>query len=276
VLAAANPIGGRYDRSKSLRANLNLSAPIMSRFDLFFVIVDECNPDADRRIASHIFACHTGKDSPVGGDVFSGEQLRRYIRFAKKLEPKITDESLKVLVESYCDLRQEDAVGTSRASYRITVRQLEALVRLSEALAKLHLDKEVRPEYVREATRLLKRSIIQVEAEAITLDLPEIEIDDGQAQTVRDVSYDEYSRIGKNLIMHLQQLERAEGKPPTIDELTDWWMKENTEKYTDMEEVARDAETVRLICTRLVRVDQVLVLNEEDQTLTIHPNYTDD
>jgi DNA replication licensing factor MCM6 len=58
VLAAANPIGGRYDRSKSLRPNLNLSAPIMSRFDLFFVVVDECNREADRRIASHITAVH--------------------------------------------------------------------------------------------------------------------------------------------------------------------------------------------------------------------------
>lgn len=43
ILAAANPIGGRYDRSKSLQQNIQLSAPIMSRFDLFFVLVDECN-----------------------------------------------------------------------------------------------------------------------------------------------------------------------------------------------------------------------------------------
>ncbi len=43
ILAAANPIGGRYDRSKSLKMNIQLTAPIMSRFDLFFIIVDECN-----------------------------------------------------------------------------------------------------------------------------------------------------------------------------------------------------------------------------------------
>lgn len=43
ILAAANPVGGRYDRSKSLKKNINLSAPIMSRFDLFFILVDECN-----------------------------------------------------------------------------------------------------------------------------------------------------------------------------------------------------------------------------------------
>lgn len=43
ILAAANPIGGRYDRSRSLRQNIGMSAPLMSRFDLFFVLVDECN-----------------------------------------------------------------------------------------------------------------------------------------------------------------------------------------------------------------------------------------
>lgn len=43
ILAAANPIGGRYDRSKSLKQNVNLTAPIMSRFDLFFILVDDCN-----------------------------------------------------------------------------------------------------------------------------------------------------------------------------------------------------------------------------------------
>lgn len=43
ILAAANPIGGRYDRTKSLKQNINMSAPIMSRFDLFFILVDECN-----------------------------------------------------------------------------------------------------------------------------------------------------------------------------------------------------------------------------------------
>lgn len=54
ILAAANPIGGRYDRSKSLKANISLTAPLMSRFDLFFVILDECDATIDRRIASHI------------------------------------------------------------------------------------------------------------------------------------------------------------------------------------------------------------------------------
>lgn len=52
ILAAANPIGGRYDRTKSLRQNITLTAPIMSRFDLFFILVDECN-----EVCSIVFSC---------------------------------------------------------------------------------------------------------------------------------------------------------------------------------------------------------------------------
>jgi DNA replication licensing factor MCM6 len=47
ILAAANPVNGRYDKSKTLKANVEISAPIMSRFDLFYVVLDESNPEAD-------------------------------------------------------------------------------------------------------------------------------------------------------------------------------------------------------------------------------------
>ena len=60
ILAAANPIGGRYDRSKSLKQNIAITAPLMSRFDLFFVILDECDTEIDKRIASHIISRHRG------------------------------------------------------------------------------------------------------------------------------------------------------------------------------------------------------------------------
>jgi DNA replication licensing factor MCM6 len=58
ILAAANPVFGRYDRTKTLKANVAISAPIMSRFDLFFVILDECNPVIDEHIARHIVNSH--------------------------------------------------------------------------------------------------------------------------------------------------------------------------------------------------------------------------
>ena len=58
VLAAANPINGRYDRTKPLRSNVNMTGPIMSRFDLFFIILDECSEVSDYLIARHITSIH--------------------------------------------------------------------------------------------------------------------------------------------------------------------------------------------------------------------------
>ena len=60
ILAAANPTLGRYDKSKTLKFNLNISPPIMSRFDLFFVVCDECDETADSQIARHIVKTHQG------------------------------------------------------------------------------------------------------------------------------------------------------------------------------------------------------------------------
>ena len=76
ILAAANPILGRYDKSKTLRFNLNISPPIMSRFDLFFVVVDECDDYADNAIARHIVQVHQHKDTAIQAD-FSVEKLQR-------------------------------------------------------------------------------------------------------------------------------------------------------------------------------------------------------
>lgn len=169
ILAAANPIYGRYDRSKTLRANVQLSAPILSRFDLFFVVLDECDDVADYNVAKHIIDVHRC-DEAVVDPPFSQDQMLRYIRFARTLNPQITAESRRILVDCYRKLRQGDTMGRSRTAYRITVRQLESLIRLSEALARLHCDDLVRPSYVREAFRLLRKSIIHVETEDVTFE----------------------------------------------------------------------------------------------------------
>lgn len=169
ILAAANPIYGRYDRTKTLKANVALSAPILSRFDLFFVVLDECNPDADRQVAQHILRVHCCEEEAINVP-YTKEQMQRYIRFARTINPKITLESQSVLVDCYRRLRQGDTLGRSRSAYRITVRQLESMIRLSEARARLRCDQEIQPGDVREAFRLLKTSIIQVETSDIDVD----------------------------------------------------------------------------------------------------------
>ncbi|KAL0354005.1 UNVERIFIED_CONTAM: DNA replication licensing factor MCM6 [Sesamum angustifolium] len=106
ILAAANPTGGRYDKTKPLKYNVALPPAILSRFDLVYVMIDDPDDQVDYHIAHHI----------------------------------LTPEARQLLVESYVSLRRGDTAPGSRVAYRMTVRQLEALIRLSEALARCHLD----------------------------------------------------------------------------------------------------------------------------------------
>lgn len=92
ILAAANPVGGRYNRKTSLRANVAMSAPIMSRFDLFFVVLDECDENTDLKLARHIVNVHRLRDEAIKPE-FSTEALQRYIRYARTFTPKVSSPS---------------------------------------------------------------------------------------------------------------------------------------------------------------------------------------
>ncbi|WVO14065.1 hypothetical protein L204_101692 [Cryptococcus depauperatus] len=168
ILAAANPIGGRYNRKMSLRQNVAMSAPIMSRFDLFFVVLDECNENVDLHIAQHIVNVHRFRDDAIAPE-FSTEALQRYIRYARTFSPKLTPAASAVLVEKYRSLRQDEG-GPGKSSFRITVRQLESMIRLSEAIARANCQHEITPAIVREAYSLLRQSIIHVEQDDISFD----------------------------------------------------------------------------------------------------------
>ena len=98
ILAAANPIGGRYDRSKGLKSNISITAPLMSRFDLFFIILDECDTSIDHKIAGHIIKNHRHNEEYDLLDYlrdrgqheeayFTTEQIQHYIEFARQFNP---------------------------------------------------------------------------------------------------------------------------------------------------------------------------------------------
>ena len=164
ILAAANPAGGRYDRSKPLRYNVALPPAILSRFDLLHVMVDEPDEAADAAVAAHIVALHQRPDTALAGVApYSTPQLQRYVRLARAYRPVLLPAARRAIVEGYRRLRSEDAAPGSSAAYRITVRQLEALVRLSEACARARLSARVGQADVREALRLLRHSVIEVE-----------------------------------------------------------------------------------------------------------------
>ncbi|XP_071399071.1 DNA replication licensing factor MCM6 isoform X1 [Centroberyx affinis] len=184
ILAAANPVAGRYDRSKSLKQNVNLTAPIMSRFDLFFILVDDCNEVTDYAIARRIVDLHSRVEESVDR-LYSLDEIRRYLLFARQFKPKISSESEEFIVEQYKRLRQRDGSGgVSKSAWRITVRQLESMIRLSEGMARMHCCDEVQPKHVKEAFRLLNKSIIRVETPDVNLEqddeLEEEEEEEGQ------------------------------------------------------------------------------------------------
>ncbi|KIY91960.1 DNA replication licensing factor MCM6 [Monoraphidium neglectum] len=133
-------------------------------------MVDETTELMDERIAQHIVALHRNPGSVTHAVPFSTESMQRYIKYARAIKPIITEQAQAALVRSYKRLRSEDAVPGSQSAYRITVRQLEALVRLSEAMARVYCCESVEVAHVAEATKLLQASILKIEQGDLELD----------------------------------------------------------------------------------------------------------
>ncbi|XP_076456168.1 DNA replication licensing factor MCM6-like isoform X2 [Babylonia areolata] len=297
ILAAANPVGGRYDRSRSLKQNLSMSAPIMSRFDLFFVLVDECNEVTDYAIARRIVDLHSRLEKSVER-VYSVDDIRRYILFARQFKPKIIKESQDYMIEEYKHLRQRDCSGAGKSSWRITVRQLESMIRLSEGMARLHCQDEVQPKHVKEAFRLLNKSIIRVEQPDIHLeDVPEEEeeqqMDVDQDTSVQEppvvngdgemeqeeggegspqsqqpkrslkVSYEEYRQMGNLLILHLRRKEEESTEEGDTgvrkSDLIGWYLKEMEADIETEQELMEKKTVAEKVIDRLIHVDNVLI-----------------
>lgn len=155
VLAAANPVMGRFDDLKSARDNIDFQTTILSRFDLIFVLRDSRNEQRDRQIAEHVVKLHSSIDNSVVNAIPTNE-LKEYIAYARKrCNPIITEGAKNLLKNEYVKMRSS---VDNRVSIPITVRQLEALIRISEALAKMELSNECKEEHVNEAIRLFKLS----------------------------------------------------------------------------------------------------------------------
>ena len=150
VLAAANPKFGRFDRYKVLAEQIDLPAPIISRFDLIFVIEDKPSREKDSELAEHILKTHqyTSIDYEI-----EPELLRKYIAYARKnVNPKLTDEANTILKEFYVSTRNSNP--EDQGAVPITARQLEAIIRLAEASAKIKLKEYVEVEDAKKAVDL--------------------------------------------------------------------------------------------------------------------------
>ena len=162
VLAAANPPSGRYDDMKSAQENIELQSTILSRFDLIFLVKDERTYERDMQIAAHVTAVHKNAYSDAraaeGSEREEGEAfLKRYIEYARAAcRPRLSEGAMRMLENEYVRIRQEVHKNADGGvpPIPITVRQLEAIVRLSEALAKMGLQTTASEVHVQEALRL--------------------------------------------------------------------------------------------------------------------------
>jgi len=163
ILAATNPILGKYNPFQNLTDNISLPIPLLSRFDLIFVIKDQPAPAEDEKLASHILAVHAkrGYNAPPPVE-FS--LLKKYIAYAKKIQPNLTKEAMDRIREFYLDLRRRGQEGQITA----TPRTLESLIRLATARARILLKEEVTEEDALAAISLMNKMVEDVLTDAAT------------------------------------------------------------------------------------------------------------
>ncbi|XP_062165844.1 probable DNA helicase MCM8 isoform X2 [Alnus glutinosa] len=194
VLAAANPVGGHYNRAKTVNENLKMSAALLSRFDLVFILLDKPDELLDKQVSEHIMSLHSGygEHSPAtkklrrasqsaggidmsvnGGSLVSrlrldrrkdgdfvplpAQLLRKYIAYARTyVFPRMSKPAAEILQKFYLQLRGHDTSGDGTP---ITARQLESLVRLAEARARLELREEITAQDAMDAVEIMKESL---------------------------------------------------------------------------------------------------------------------
>jgi DNA replicative helicase MCM subunit Mcm2 (Cdc46/Mcm family) len=170
VLAAANPKWGRFTNDRTIAEQIDLPPTLLSRFDVIFSIKDHPNQERDRRLADGILASHREGESRVyapnertssSGAPFPPELLKKYIAYAKRtFRPILSDSALAALSDYYVKVRSQGEEPNSPVP--ITARQLEALIRLSEAAAKARLSSEVGAEDARRAIQIMQNFLKRV------------------------------------------------------------------------------------------------------------------
>ena len=151
ILAAANPMYGKYDPFKNITENVNLPIPLLTRFDLIFVVRDIPSKEKDSRIAKHIINLYT----PGGNDTRSlidSDILTKYLSYSKRINPVLTKEAEDKILAYYMKMRNVE----SEEMITVTPRQLEGLIRLATARARLLMKDQVEAEDAERAIFLIE------------------------------------------------------------------------------------------------------------------------
>lgn len=176
VIAASNPIGGRYIATKTFFQNVDLTEPIISRFDIICVVRDEIDEFADSTLAKFIVRSHIKSHFDVEEselaqleelekvdkleeyDIIEQDLLKRYIVYARdRFRPKMSEQQQENIAKVYADMRRESAQTNS---IPITARHIESIIRCSEAFAKMHLRNHVTTDDVRMSIKVILESFV--------------------------------------------------------------------------------------------------------------------
>ena len=154
ILSAANPLYGKYDPFKNITENVNLPVPLLTRFDIIYVVRDTPEKEKDSRVASHILELHrdSGRAAHPAIDI---DLFSKYLAFSKQIEPRLTIEAIDIIRSYYMKMRNVDSEGM----ITVTPRQLEGLIRLSTARARLLLKDKVEADDAERAIYLVQRML---------------------------------------------------------------------------------------------------------------------
>jgi len=188
ILAAANPLGGRYNSALTFSENVDLSEPILSRFDILCVVRDTVDPVQDELLARFVTESHIRNhpsnkvvddlnmtiDAPTmmsipntfGVEIIPQDLLKKYIVYSKeKVHPRLNHMDQDKVSRIYTDLRKE---SSNTGSIPITVRHIESIIRISEAHARMHLREYVNEDDVNMAVRIAIESFVDTQKYSIT------------------------------------------------------------------------------------------------------------
>lgn len=178
IVAAANPIGGRYNPTIPFQQNVELTEPILSRFDVLCVVKDAVDPVKDEHLAQFVVGSHlrshpdfdqdkdeVAVNTTQDADIIPQEDLRKYIMYAKDhIQPKLYQLDQDKLARLYADLRRE---SLATGSFPITVRHLESMIRMAEASAKMHLREFVRADDIDLAIQVMVGSFVSAQKASV-------------------------------------------------------------------------------------------------------------
>jgi len=205
VLAAANPRLGRFDPYSSIAEQIDLPSTLINRFDLIFIMKDIPNKENDEKVASYVL--NTTKDPEIRQPAIKVDLMKKYIAYSKKINPSLTSEAISEIKNFYVNLRNKGS--SSEETVRpipISPRQLEGLIRLSEASARMQLRRKVLKKDARRAINLVTYYLkkVGVDPETGELDIDRIVTGITASQrsriiTIREILTDLEAKFGENI-----------------------------------------------------------------------------